>query len=59
MKIGLVAGWQAGALCAPSYVAAREGASAFGERLLAEAARRGALEIVRWEGGRTSAGHLA
>jgi hypothetical protein len=56
VKIGLVAGWQAGALRAPSYVAAREGAAAFGGRLLAEAARRGALEIVRWEGGQTSAG---
>jgi hypothetical protein len=56
VKIGLVAGWQDGALTAPSYVAAREGAVAFGGRLLAEAARRGALEIVRWEGGRTGAG---
>jgi hypothetical protein len=56
VKIGLVAGWEAGALAAPSYVAAREGAAAFGDRLLAEAARRGALEIVGWEGGRSSAG---
>src|ERR671939_1022081 len=56
VKIGLVAGWQDGAVVAPSYVAAREGAAAFGDRLLAEAARRGALEIVRWEGGRTGAG---
>jgi hypothetical protein len=56
VKIGLVAGWQDGALCAPSYVAAREGTATFGRRLLAEAARRGALEIVRWEGGRTGAG---
>ena len=56
VKIGLVAGWQDGALRAPSYVAARESAAAFGDRLLAEAARRGALEIVRWEGGRTGAG---
>jgi len=56
VKIGLVAGWEAGALAAPSYVAAREGAAAFGTRLLAEAARRGALEIVGWEGGRSSAG---
>jgi hypothetical protein len=56
VKIALVAGWQDGALCAPSYVAAREGAAGFGRRLLAEAARRGALEIVRWEGGRTGAG---
>jgi len=56
VKIGLVAGWAGGALAAPSYVAAREGAAAFGDRLLAEAARRGALEIVGWEGGRTGAG---
>jgi Uncharacterised protein family (UPF0236) len=56
VKIGLVAGWVDGALAAPSYVAAREGAAAFGDRLLGEAARRGALEIVGWEGGRSSAG---
>ena len=56
VKIGLVAGWEGGALAAPSYVAAREGAAAFGDRLLAEAARRGALEIVGWEGGRCGAG---
>jgi hypothetical protein len=56
VKIGLVAGWVDGALAAPSYVAAREGAAAFGDRLLGEAARRGALEIVGWEGGRTGAG---
>jgi hypothetical protein len=56
VKIGLVAGWHQGALCAPSYVAAREGAAGFGRRLLGEAARRGALEIVRWDGGRTGAG---
>jgi hypothetical protein len=56
VKIGLLAGWQEGTLCAPSYVAAREGVTLFGRRLLAEAARRGALEIVRWEGGRTGAG---
>jgi hypothetical protein len=56
VKIGLVAGWVEGALTAPSYVAAREGAAAFGDRLLGEAARRGALEIVGWEGGRSSAG---
>jgi hypothetical protein len=50
VKLGLVAGWEAGALVAPSYVAAREPAEAFGARLAAEAARRGALEIVAWEG---------
>jgi hypothetical protein len=46
-----VAGSEDGGLVAPSYVAARESAEAFGPRLLAEAARRGALEIVRWQGG--------
>ena len=56
VKIALVAGWQDGRLCAPSYVAARQGAAGFGRRLLGEAARRGALEIVRWEGDRTGAG---
>jgi hypothetical protein len=56
VKLGLVAGWQAGALQAPSYVAAREPSHAFGARLATEAARRGALEIVRWEGGVTGRG---
>jgi hypothetical protein len=56
VKLGLVAGWDAGELQAPSYVAAREPAQAFGARLAAEAARRGALEIVRWEGGVTGRG---
>jgi hypothetical protein len=51
VKIGVVAGTHDGALVAPSYVAAREAAEAFGPRLLAEAARRGALDIMRWEGG--------
>lgn len=51
VKLGLVAGCVAGAVVAPSYVAAREPAAAFGRRLAAEAARRGALEVVRWEGG--------
>jgi hypothetical protein len=53
VKVGLVAGYVDGELVAPSYVAAREAAEAFGHRLLAEAARRGALEIVAWKGGRT------
>jgi hypothetical protein len=56
VKIGLVAGCLDGRLVAPSYVAAREEAAAFGPRLLTEAARRGALEVVRWEGPRTGAG---
>ena len=56
VKLGLVAGWDDGALQAPSYVAAREPAAAFGARLATEAARRGALEIARWEGGLTGRG---
>ncbi len=56
VKLGLVAGWEDGELSTPSYVAAREPAAAFGARLAAEAARRGALEIVRWEGGVTGRG---
>ena len=56
VKLGLVAGCVDGLLQAPSYVAAREEAAAFGPRLLTEAARRGALEVVRWEGPRTGAG---
>jgi hypothetical protein len=56
VKVGLVAGWDDGAVVAPSYVAAREPAERFGGRLLAEAARRGALEIDRWEGAITGRG---
>jgi hypothetical protein len=56
VKVGLVAGWEGGRLVAPSYVAAREPAAAFGPRLLAEAARRGALDVVGWEGPRTTPG---
>ena len=48
VKLGLVGGWQDGHLQQPSYVAAREAASAFAHRLGAEAARRGALDVVRW-----------
>jgi hypothetical protein len=55
-KVGLVAGWEGERLVAPSYVAAREPAAAFGSRLLTEAARRGALEVVAWTGGRTGPG---
>lgn len=50
VKVGLVAGLVEGELRAPSYVAARTSAEAFGPRLLAEAARRGALEEIGWEG---------
>jgi hypothetical protein len=50
VKIGMVAGWDGDRLVAPSYVAAREPATTFGPRLATEAARRGALEVERWEG---------
>jgi hypothetical protein len=42
-----------GRLVAQSYVAARETSTAFGPRLVAEAARRGALDVLGWVGGRT------
>jgi len=48
VKLGVVGGWQHGRLQAASYVAAREVAPAFARRLGAEAARRGALDVVRW-----------
>jgi hypothetical protein len=51
VKLGLVGGWLDGALVAPSYVASRAPVAAFGPLVLAEAARRGALEVVAWEGG--------
>jgi hypothetical protein len=50
VKLGVVGGTADGELVAASYVAARESAERFGPRLLAEAARRGALEVVAWEG---------
>jgi hypothetical protein len=50
VKMGLVGGHEAGKLRATSYTAARATPEAFGPRLLAEAARRGALEVVGWEG---------
>jgi hypothetical protein len=62
VKLGLVSGCEPGrpargpaaegrphALLGPSYVAARAPADEFGPLLLAEAARRGALEVVGWE----------
>jgi hypothetical protein len=61
VKLGLVAGCTPGrepagaapgsshALLEPSYVAVRAPAAEFGPLLLAEAARRGALEVVGWE----------
>lgn len=56
VKLGLVGGYVDGRLVAPSYVAARESAEEFGPRLLAEAARRGALEVLSWQGEVTSPG---
>jgi hypothetical protein len=50
VKLGLVGGLVEGQLQAPSYVAARASAEQFGPRLLAEAARRGALEEVGGDG---------
>ena len=56
VKLGLVGGYVDGRLVNPSYVAAREKAEQFGPRLLAEAARRGALEVLCWEGPLTGNG---
>jgi hypothetical protein len=53
VKLGMVAGWDGDRLVAPSYVAARAPTADFGPRLATEAARRGALEVERWEGGVT------
>jgi hypothetical protein len=50
VKLGLVGGQVDGELRDRSYVAARQAGEAFGPRLLAEAARRGAFEIVGWDG---------
>jgi hypothetical protein len=61
VKLGLVAGCQPGepataghpeqapTLLEPTYVAARAAAAAFGTLWLAEAAQRGALEVLGWE----------
>jgi hypothetical protein len=46
VKLGVVGGVQAGELSAKSYVAARGDPGIFGPLLVAEAARRGALDIV-------------
>ena len=48
--LGVVGGTADGQVVAPSYVVARELAEQFGPRLLAAAARRGALAVGRWEG---------
>lgn len=50
VKIGVVGGHVGGKLTAMSYTAARMGPEQFGPRLLAEAARRGALAVVGWAG---------
>jgi hypothetical protein len=49
-KIGVVGGVVNGATTALSYIATRQPVEAFGRRLVAEAARRGALEVVDWDG---------
>jgi hypothetical protein len=46
VKLAVVGGWQAGKLVAQSYLASRRAAEDFGPLLLAEAARRGALDVV-------------
>ncbi len=56
VKLGLVGGQVEGTLERPSYLALRASPDAFGPRLLAEAARRGALEVVGWEGSVTGRG---
>ncbi|MDO8670131.1 MAG: ISKra4 family transposase [Dehalococcoidia bacterium] len=56
VKLGLVAGHQGGKMVSPSYIAARMSPDSFGPRLLAEAARRGALEVVAWKGPVTQRG---
>jgi hypothetical protein len=48
VKVGMAGSWQDGHLRQPTYVAAREAAPAFAQRLGAEAARRGALDVVKW-----------
>lgn len=50
VKVGAVGGVVERAATALSYTAARESPDRFGPRLVAEAARRGALEIVGWAG---------
>jgi hypothetical protein len=50
VKVGAVGGVVDRTTTALSYTAAREGPDRFGPRLVAEAARRGALEIVGWDG---------
>lgn len=56
VKIGAVGGWTGERLDAVSYVARRATPEAFGPVLGAEAARRGALEVVGWTGPLTGRG---
>jgi hypothetical protein len=51
VKVGLAAGCVGAAAVAPTYTAARADPAGFGPRLLALAARRGALDVVAWQGG--------
>jgi hypothetical protein len=50
VKLVLVGGYVDGHLHAISYGGTRASPDVFGPRLLAEAARRGALEVIAWEG---------
>jgi hypothetical protein len=50
VKVGLAAGCVGAQTVAPTYTAARADPASFGPRLLAVAARRGALEVVGWQG---------
>ena len=50
VKLVLVGGYVDGQLHAISYGGTRAGPDRFGPRLLAEAARRGALDVIAWEG---------
>jgi hypothetical protein len=50
VKLVLVGGYVDGHLEAVSYDGTRASPDVFGPRLLAEAARRGALEVIAWEG---------
>jgi hypothetical protein len=56
VKLGLVGGQLEGKLVDLSYLAVRASPDEFGPRLLAEAARRGALEVVGWKGSVTGRG---
>jgi hypothetical protein len=56
VKIGAVGGWVDGTLVARSYVGRRATAEAFGPLLAAEAARRGALDVVGLVGAVTRRG---